>query len=97
MAELPDEPAADKDTHLRYCFSLALFLGLSCSVKAAQAPEFQACLAQLQQQTAARELSADTIDKVIPALEYQSLTAFRTGRHWRDWGWQVTEHLHGGG
>jgi membrane-bound lytic murein transglycosylase B len=57
---------------LRFCFSLALGLIFTGGVHAAESPEFQACLAQLQDQASARELSADTIGKVIPELEYQA-------------------------
>ncbi len=57
---------------MRFCLSVVLGLMLTCRVNAAEPAEFQACLAQLQGQASARELSADTVSKVIPSLEYQA-------------------------
>ncbi|MEH6583733.1 MAG: lytic murein transglycosylase [Halioglobus sp.] len=53
-------------------FCSVLFLGLYCSSVAANPVEFSECLVDMQQQAAAEGISRDTIDTVIPTLEYQA-------------------------
>ena len=56
---------------MRLLFSIFL-VGLCCSSVAADQAEFSQCLVDMQQRAAAEGVSSETVDTVIPGLEYQA-------------------------
>jgi membrane-bound lytic murein transglycosylase B len=56
---------------LRLLFSIFL-VGLSCSSVAADQAEFSQCLVGMQQRAAAEGVSSETVNTVIPRLEFQA-------------------------